>query len=77
MAARERARRVGGTLHRVLCAAVLVVVSAASHAPDAARVEPLTIKRYRDSVGTQSATADIAFSALLAGLVAAVWLYFS
>jgi SSS family solute:Na+ symporter len=66
----------------VLCAAVLVVVSLATRPPDAARVEPLTIRRYRtnpaDNLGPQpSRTADIALSVLLAGLVAAVWLYFS
>ena len=62
----------------VLCAAVLAVVSLATQAPDAARVEPLTIKRYRDGRETlPSRTADIALSLALVGLVAAAWLYFS
>jgi hypothetical protein len=58
-----------------------VVVSLATRPPDAARVDPLTIKRYRNDMGNagapQSRTADVALSVLLVGLVAAVWLYFS
>jgi solute:Na+ symporter, SSS family len=66
----------------LVCAAVLVIVSLATRPPDAARVDPLTIKRYRNGMGNnagapQARAADIALSVLLVGLVAAVWLYFS
>ena len=63
----------------VLCAAVLVVVSLSTRPPDAARVEPLTIRRYRDGAGAQSSsrTADIALSAALVALVAATWVFFA
>jgi solute:Na+ symporter, SSS family len=60
-----------------LCAAVLVLVSLATRPPNAARVEPLTIKRYRAPETLPSRTADVTLSLALVGLVAAVWLYFS
>ena len=60
----------------VLCAAVLVLVSLATRPPDAARVEPLTIKAERTGAAAAPA-ADIVLSVLLVGLVAAAWLYFS
>jgi SSS family solute:Na+ symporter len=61
-----------------LCSAVLVIVSLLTRPPDAARVEPLTIRYYRESAGAQpSRAADILLSAALAGLVAAAWLFFS
>jgi len=37
----------------VLCSAVVVIVSLSTKPPDAARIEPLTIRRYRDSAGAQ------------------------
>jgi SSS family solute:Na+ symporter len=62
----------------VLCAAVLVLVSLATRPPDAGRVEPLTIRRYRDDAAPPaSGAADIALSAVLVALVAAAWLFFS
>ncbi len=62
----------------VLCAAVLVVVSLLTRPPDAARVEPLTIRRYRDSAEPQPSRAgDVAFSAALVALVVAAWIFFS
>jgi SSS family solute:Na+ symporter len=61
-----------------LCSAVLVIVSLLTRPPDAARVEPLTIRYYRESAGAQpSRAADILLSAALAGLVAAAWIFFS
>jgi len=60
----------------LLCAVVLVAVSLATRPPDAARVEPLTIKAERTGAVAAPAT-DIALSLLLVGLVAAAWLYFS
>src|SRR5688572_9318976 len=62
----------------VLCAAVLVLVSLATQPPDAARVEPLTIRHYRDNAEPHSSrAADVALSAVLVALVAAAWLFFS
>ena len=62
----------------LICAAVLVLVSLSTRPPDAARVAPLTIERYRDSAGAEPArAADIAFSVMLIGLVALAWLYFT
>jgi SSS family solute:Na+ symporter len=60
----------------LLCAVVLVAVSLATRPPDAARVEPLTIKAERTVAATASAT-DVALSVTLVGLVVAAWLYFS
>ena len=60
----------------LLCAAVLMAVSLATRPPDAARVEPLTIKAERATAAPVPAT-DIALSVILVGLVAAAWLYFS
>ena len=60
----------------LLCAVVLVAVSLATRPPDAARVEPLTIKAERTGAAAAPAT-DIALSVILIGLVAAAWLYFS
>jgi solute:Na+ symporter, SSS family len=60
----------------LLCAVVLVAVSLATRPPDAARVEPLTIKAERTGA-VAAPTTDIALSLLLVGLVAAAWLYFS
>ena len=62
----------------VLCAAVLVLVSLLTRPPDAARVEPLTIRHYRaDAEPRPSRAGDIAFSAVLVALVVAAWLFFS
>jgi SSS family solute:Na+ symporter len=62
----------------LLCAAVLVIVSLCTEPPDAARVEPLTIKRYSTEASTEPPHGiAIALSVLLVGLVAALWLYFS
>src|SRR5262245_22125123 len=60
----------------VLCSAVLVTVSLATRAPDALRVAPLTIGSAR-TVPSGTRGTDIVLSAILVGLVAAAWLYFS
>jgi len=60
----------------LLCAVVLVAVSLATQPPDAARVAPLTIKGERTATAVVPAS-DIAPSAVLVGLVAAAWLYFT
>ena len=60
----------------LLCAVVLVAVSLATRPPDAARVAPLTIQGERTAAAAVPAS-DIALSAILVGLVAAAWLYFS
>ena len=62
----------------LVCAAVLAAVSLATRPPDAARVEPLTIKGGRTVAAPAPVPAtDIALSVALAALVAAAWLYFS
>ena len=60
------------------CAAVLVSVSLCTRPPNAARVEPLTIKRHAESEPTQpSHAAAVGLTLLLVVLVAAAWAYFS
>jgi SSS family solute:Na+ symporter len=62
----------------VVCTAVLVVVSVATQAPNAARVAPLTVQHGRDrSTPDPSRAADIGWSLAVVGLVAGAWLCFS
>ena len=62
----------------VVCSAVLVIVSLATPAPNAARVGPLTVQHGRVA-GAPDPTraADIGLSVAVVALVAAAWLYFS
>ena len=62
----------------VLCSGVLVLVSLWTRAPDAVRVAPLTVHYHRRPAHeAPSRTGDVALSAVIVGLVAAAWLYFS
>ena len=62
----------------VLCAGVLVLVSLWTQPPDAGRVAPLTVHYHRRGAPEgPSRTTDLALSAVIVGLVAAAWLYFS
>jgi len=62
----------------VVCAAVLVLASLWTAPPDAARVAPLTVQGYRAGpTADPTRGADIAWSVIVVGLVAAAWLYFS
>jgi SSS family solute:Na+ symporter len=61
----------------VLCAAVLVLVSLWTRAPDAARVDPLTVHYHRRPHEGPSRAADVVLSAAVVGLVVAAWSYFS
>jgi solute:Na+ symporter, SSS family len=62
----------------VVCSAALVLISLWTTPPDFARVAPLTL-RGQHSRPTSDPTrgGDIAWSAIVVGLVAAAWLYFS
>jgi SSS family solute:Na+ symporter len=62
----------------IVCAAVLVLVSVWTPAPDLARIAPLTVHYHRHDRGERpSHTADVVLSVLLVGLVVAAWLYFA
>ena len=55
-----------------------MLVSLWTLAPDAARVAPLTVHHHRRPAHeAPSRTGDVALSAVIVGLVAAAWLYFS
>jgi hypothetical protein len=57
---------------------VLVIVSLATAAPDAARVTPLTVRGHAAGPTADGLRgADLALSATLVGLVVAAWVYFS